>query len=102
MEPFRIDRGVGRSINVEEVTKVTDELVRKLVRLTFKPFPSLPTPITARVFLNSGRVFLLKRKTPLLAHVFARSGSAQMKRCCSRWAFSLAGVAEAWAQFFKG
>ena len=69
MEPFRIDRGVGRSfaINVEEVTKVTDQLVRTLIEIDLQTFSeSTYSNYTARVFLNSGRVFLLKAEDVII------------------------------------
>lgn len=63
MEPFQIDGAVGRSfsINVEEVREVTDSLVRTLIEIDLQTFSeSTYSNYTARVFLSSGRVFLLK------------------------------------------
>ena len=63
MEPFKIASGVGRtfSINIEEAGEVTDSLVRTLIEIDLQTFSeSTYSNYTARVFLSSGRVFLLK------------------------------------------
>jgi ribosomal protein S18 acetylase RimI-like enzyme len=69
MESFQIDNGVGRSfaINVEEAGEVTDSLVRTLIEIDLQTFSeSTYSNYTARVFLSSGRVFLLKAEDTII------------------------------------
>jgi ribosomal protein S18 acetylase RimI-like enzyme len=69
MEPFRIDKGIGRSftISVEEVAEVTDDLVRTLIEIDLQTFSeSTYSNYTARVFLAAGRVFLLKAEDVII------------------------------------
>lgn len=69
MESFRIDSGAERSymIHVEEVTQITDQLVRTLVEIDLQTFSeSTFSNYTARLFLASGRVFLLKAEDTII------------------------------------
>ncbi|NCG17431.1 MAG: GNAT family N-acetyltransferase [Rhodobacterales bacterium] len=63
MESFQIDDFAGRAytINVEEVTSVSPEMVRTLIEIDLQTFAeSTFSAYTASTFLQSGRVFLLR------------------------------------------
>ena len=69
MKSFQIVRGAGRTFNigVEEVTTVTNELVRTLIEIDLQTFSeSTYSNYTARVFLSSGRVFVLKAEDSII------------------------------------
>ena len=63
MKEFRIEYGAGRSyrIAVEEVAEVSQDLIRVLIEIDLQTFSEATfSNYTARGFLDSGRIFLLK------------------------------------------
>jgi ribosomal protein S18 acetylase RimI-like enzyme len=63
VENFRIDGATGRSfqLQIEEVEEISEDLVRTLIEIDLQTFSeSTFSHYTARAFLRSGRVLLLR------------------------------------------